>query len=184
MSFQVNARLCKLNRALEKTVTACHSIASYSLFKKHFTAHGNIDNAVLKQIHSQFQENFLGMMKAEIKLMMDEENIEEKLLSLDNLAKSQPTKSEPMTSGSTTTVWRPTGHATEDVSAHLMHGLMTMHNKLTSTVRELEAEADRVGRLLVERRQLITSLQTEACVSDEQLMEMTSNLSQSVNTDL
>ena len=53
-----------------------------------------------------------------------------------------------------------------------MHGLMSMHNKLASSVRELEAEADRVGRLVVERRQLITSLQTEACCNDEQLVKV------------
>jgi len=147
-------RLLKLRSALDKTAKSCVSALGYNLFKAHFKPKCRDEKAILQDVHSQFQERALALVKDEVVLMIREENVEQLLLKLEALCKLSQTQDEEV-------LWRPKGVPVDDVSAQLLPGLFVLRQKLNQQLYDVDSETDRMKRAVVERRRLIDSLKME-----------------------
>jgi len=165
-----DGRISKLRSALNKTVKACVTGLNYNLLKVHINPRNREDKRNLSNIHLQFQEKVLMFVKAEVDLMIREENVEQTLLKLDELCKLSLSQIGEV-------VWRPKGVPVDDVAAQLMPGILALRQKLKVLLDDTEAETDRMMRAVLERQRLIQSLKTELaenakllCQSAEKLM--------------
>jgi len=150
----VAVRMSKLRSALDKTIKSCVMSFSYNIFKEHFNPKSRDEKKMVHEIYSQFQEKALSLVKDEVVLMLREENVEQLLLKLDDLCKLSSLRSGEA-------LWRPTGVPVDDVAAQLLPALMGLRQKLKLLLGDVEAEADRMKRAVLERRRLIHSLKEE-----------------------
>ena len=148
------ARMSKLRRALDRTAKSCISAVTYDLLKAHFNPKSRAEKKILLNIHLQFREKALALVKEEVVLMIREENVEQQLLKLDGLCKLSSSRRGEVH-------WRPKGVPVDDVEAHLLPGLLVLRQKLKALLGDVDGETDRMKRAVLERRRLVNSLKTE-----------------------
>ena len=147
-------RMSKLRRALDKTVQSCVSSVNYDLLKAYFNPKSREGKKMLHEIHLQFQEKALAVVKDEVVLMIQEENVEQLLLKLDELCNLSSSESGEVR-------WRPKGVPTDDAAAQLLTVLLVLRQKLKVMLGDAEAETDQMMRAVLERRRLIQNLKIE-----------------------
>lgn len=145
-------RMSKLRSALEKTTKACISTLSYDVFTAHFKPKSREEKKMLRDISSQFREKATELVKDEIVLMIREENVAQMLSKLEELCHSSSQCGKR---------WRPTGVPVDDTAGHLLPVLMVLRKKLKFLLHDVEAEADRMMRAVLERRRLVHNLKAE-----------------------
>ncbi|XP_039608700.1 polyamine-modulated factor 1 [Polypterus senegalus] len=151
------SRLKLFKKVMEKSLKKLTSDSSFQLFAHTFQPFYKQEPQMTQAIHRQFVKELKDSIEGDIKLLIEEMQLESALCTLDKLEQEAANQEEA--------AWRPSGVPEDDVSSILLPYYRSRLKELRKTVHGLEQENAQVAAKVLAQREEIMKKQQQ--ISDQ-----------------